>query len=468
MAVVPVGCFMMGSEDGDEKQQPVHEVCINEPFWLDVYEVTNEQFGSVSPFCEQMSDQPNLPHGCTTWFEAQAFCEQRGGSLPTEAQWEYAARGPDSLTFPWGNDFIPTNVGQLSPVGSHLDGVSWVGAYDMIGNVSEWVTTMFDVFPPENAYPYPYIDDDGRNDLTIQNVSRILRGGEYGSREEFLAAWYRGYDTPLGDLPSFGFRCMLPVSDENPIPADSTTPAVNLATQVVTNTAWTPQIREFEGVAMALVPSGCFVMGSLDSTNASPTETICFDEPYWIDVYEVTNESFGSTGCLNSNSPTQPRNCISWYDAHAHCEARAARLPTEAEWEFAARGPEGWTYPWGNAFGENKATYLDTSNQFASMVGSHPNGVSWVGALDMAGNVAEWTSTIFDTYPTTQAFSYPYVPDDGREEQDRTDVLRVVRGGSLLDIEELLAATRRYGAVPTIDNNNEIGFRCVISYTPDE
>ena len=134
MVLVPVGCFMMGSSDGKADEAPVHEVCFDAPFWIDVYEVTNAQFGTSGQF-----DGDDRPREMMNWQRALAYCQSRGARLPTEAEWEYAARGPDSLIYPWGNAFIADNVvyflnseNRTWDVGSRPQGVSWVGAYDPV------------------------------------------------------------------------------------------------------------------------------------------------------------------------------------------------------------------------------------------------------------------------------------------------------------------------------------------------
>ncbi len=148
--LVPAGCFQMGSEDGEDDEKPVHEVCFEEPFWIDKYEVTNGQFvvfnGQAAR--ESFFSGDDRPREQITWFEAQAFCESREARLSTEAEWEYAARGPDGLVYPWGNEWDQSRVigfrfrGSITgtaPVGSIPAGASWVGALDMSGNVWEWV-----------------------------------------------------------------------------------------------------------------------------------------------------------------------------------------------------------------------------------------------------------------------------------------------------------------------------------------
>ena len=206
--LVPVGCFMMGSNNGVDNEQPVHEQCVTEPFWLDKYEVTNALYGSVG--CSDWSSEADQPRNCVDWYDAQAFCEAQGGTLPSEMQWEYAARGVESWVYPWGNDYDaePERVigaddptygnTQTAPVGSRPAGASWVGVMDMSGNVWEWTHTRYD--------PYPYEEgDNGYNSGDISN--RVLRGGSFLDPASDLRSAGRYYWGPSNDYDSIGFRC---------------------------------------------------------------------------------------------------------------------------------------------------------------------------------------------------------------------------------------------------------------------
>ncbi len=210
MVLVPAGCFMMGSEDDDDDETPVHEQCFDEPFWIDRYEVTNEQYGSLG--CLNYSSEPDQPSNCVDWFEAKAHCESWGARLPTEAEWEYTARGPDNLVYPWGNDFVAGNVvymgnsSQTAEVGSRPGGMSWVGAYDMSGNVWEWVSTIYQ--------DYPYSADDGR-ESNNDTSARVVRGESFLSTVSSLRAtnrrdWYPAYGNELR-----GFRCARDYSSDS-------------------------------------------------------------------------------------------------------------------------------------------------------------------------------------------------------------------------------------------------------------
>ena len=107
-----------------------------------------------------------------------------------------------------------------------------------------------------------------------------------------------------------------------------------------------------------------------------------------------------------STEANQPINEVTWYQAAAYCKWRGVRLPTEREWEYAARGPDNLAYPWGNEFDGDRLHYSQNSGNKTASVGNYPSGRSWVGALDMAGNVWEWTSSLYK--------DYPYVSDYGR------------------------------------------------------
>lgn len=143
-----------------------------------------------------------------------------------------------------------------------------------------------------------------------------------------------------------------------------------------------------------------------------------------------------------------------WAGALAYCEWRGARLPTEAEWEVAARGDDGRLFPWGNAEPDSSRAFVSNRNGVTAPVGSLPDGASPFGLMDMSGNLAEWTSTL--------KRPYPYVADDGRENPDLPGE-RVTRGGDYrYDTNpETLSAVHRNGFSNAPERGHRhIGMRC--------
>jgi formylglycine-generating enzyme required for sulfatase activity len=221
--LVPPGVFQMGSEDGDDNEKPSHSQMLSQPYWLAKYPVTNAQWrdavsaGAVKPpegesalKWYQDSQMANCPVVGVSWFDASQFCVWLGCRLPTEREWEYAARGVDNLVYSWGKDWDETKVvwnknsgGKPNPVSSKPEGAAWVGALHLSGNVWEWTSSLYQ--------PYPYQADDGREVDTGNrtNVWCVLRGGSWGSDyPSYLLAVSRGDDSPDygGDLN--GFRCV--------------------------------------------------------------------------------------------------------------------------------------------------------------------------------------------------------------------------------------------------------------------
>jgi formylglycine-generating enzyme required for sulfatase activity len=269
-------------------------------------------------------------------------------------------------------------------------------------------------------------------------------------------------------LPRFG---IIPTSEGgNPLPAT----VIALATSRAIPPAFVVNMRDFNGVEMVEVPVGCFVMGSVVA-NAAPVHRQCFEEPFWLDRYEVSRDQYNlcvqAQGCPEiaanpwSSRDEQPINNITWYQARDFGAGRGARLPTEAEWEYAARGPEGWIYPWGDALVENNLVFARNHRTETDDIGGREAGASWVGAEDMSGNVWEWASTIFGEFvanDTIREFPYPYNADDGREDLERTDVIRVRRGGGFDNFEDGLRVAERDPRQPGVVNPNS-GVRCARS-----
>lgn len=187
---------------------------------------------------------------------------------------------------------------------------------------------------------------------------------------------------------------------------------------------------------MVTIPAGKFIFGKGDSQ-----QEITLPE-YSIDKYEVTNAQYAKVKAdykYPSNRGDFPVIEVSQVEADAHCKAAGKRLPTEQEWEKAARGTDGRAYPWGNEFDERCAVTSETANEGEPMaVGSCEKGKSPYGVMDMAGNVWEWTSS--------------YTKDDQR--------YVVLRGGSYFEDGSFAAVTSTIRSIP-VDRKGYVGFRCV-------
>ncbi|MEZ4670160.1 MAG: SUMF1/EgtB/PvdO family nonheme iron enzyme [Anaerolineae bacterium] len=246
---VPAGCFLMGSSDeqmaaaleseppawaarAKKYEQPQHEVCLTSGYWIDQTEVTNAAFQSFVddegytsqdywsekgwawlqkqdvaklPAACEGDDVPENPRVCVTWYEAEAYAAWRGGSLPSEAQWEFAARGPESRIYPWGDEWdaalanVVDSEGVVA-VGSYPDGASWVGALDMAGNAMEWVQDwLSDV----------YYRDSPKDDPTgpAKGTKKVEKGGWWGSNPYVARSAYKHFeDPPTYQDHHIGFR----------------------------------------------------------------------------------------------------------------------------------------------------------------------------------------------------------------------------------------------------------------------
>ena len=210
-----------------------------------------------------------------------------------------------------------------------------------------------------------------------------------------------------------------------------------------------------------------------------PEHKVTLSKGFWIDGNEVSNKDFAAFRAAggytnqalwsddgwtwlggrdaarlplhcNGDVPDQPRTCITWYEAEAYAAWRAGRLPTEAEWEYAARGPKSTVYPWGDTFDRERANVLNSVSP--KPVGSYPTGASWVGALDMSGNAMEWVADWLDTgYYTTSPATDPTGPATGE--------VKVEKGGWWGSNEFVARSAYRHYEDPPTYGDKHIGFR---------
>ena len=210
----------MGSPgQGFDNEHPQHTVYLD-AFWIDKTEVTAAQFrkcveaGACSApvtggLCTYGNGaKSNHPVDCIDSSEAEAFCEWAGRRLPSEAEWEKAARGTDGRIYPWGDQKpdatlanFNNNVGSTTPVGQYPAGASPYGALDMAGNAWEWVTDWYDIgyyaLSPRENPPGPETGS-----------AQVLRGGSSDAPVEFVRAAFRYWEAPDYRVNTLGFRCV--------------------------------------------------------------------------------------------------------------------------------------------------------------------------------------------------------------------------------------------------------------------
>ena len=207
MVLVPAGEFLMGSEAGDEDERPAHTVFLD-AFWIDRYEVTNAAWNRYARVTEKMpkSAPDGYPVVRVNWFDAQDYCEWAGKRLPTEAEWEKAARGTDGRTYPWGEGIARNRANyqggatRRQVVGTYPEGVSPFGLHDMAGNVREWVADWYG-----SGY---YATSPERNpEGPVSGTRRILRGGAWCEPPAGLRSTDRFRFDPIYRNFCNGFRC---------------------------------------------------------------------------------------------------------------------------------------------------------------------------------------------------------------------------------------------------------------------
>ncbi len=202
---IPAGEFQMGTEAGTARERPVHTVWVD-AFFIGRYEISNKEYETFQPRHRrsQLSTCDECPVTLVTWHEAEAFCRHRGGRLPTEAEWEKAARGPNGFAYGFGKqpDVSKANFGKgfqngTVPVDTYAP--NGYGLYQMSGNIWEWVRDWFGPYPEGNA-KNPKGPPTGEQ--------KIVRGGSWHNSDYYVHAGMRFKLDPNVPLNSLGFRCV--------------------------------------------------------------------------------------------------------------------------------------------------------------------------------------------------------------------------------------------------------------------
>jgi formylglycine-generating enzyme required for sulfatase activity len=306
----------------------------------------------------------------------------------------------------------------------------------------------------------------------------------------------RGNETqaPITESP-VSIHTQVPTKNSTPSPTQipvSPTPALGIGSKI---------ISDKDGMTLVYVPAGEFTMGSDDVPSSDDQSPSYYDnrpqhpvvlDAYWIDQTEVTNRQYAL--CVTEGACSRPANLNSpmrssyygdpqfdnypvihmeWGMAKAYCEWAGRRLPTEAEWEKAARGTDMRIYPWGNTPPKDSLLNYNSTNHDTTEVGKYPEGQSPYGAYDMAGNVWEWVHDWHDpAYYLGSPLSNPMGPDSGNPPNET----RVLRGGSWYYLDGSLRSDVRSFALEKYENTSiygrtpyglgTVGFRCAVSTAP--
>jgi formylglycine-generating enzyme required for sulfatase activity len=315
MVLVPEGTFAMGSDSGQANEQPVHQVYLD-AYYIDKYEVTNALYKECveAGICDRptnttkynSSQYAQHPVTWVYWDMAKEYCEWRGARLPTEAEWEKAARGTDERAYPWEGGLSKSfanygnNVGDTTAVGSYPQGVSPYGAYDMAGNVEEWVSDWYG----ENYYAIsPRSNPTGPE----SGDYHLLRGGSWKfdhnvsttSRNMFLRQYPENY--------YFGVRCALSAHLTMPnseFTATQLTPPSQTVTAPLTPTsqflACDQKSTKMEYVADVTIPDGTEMNPGqvfLKTWKIRNAGSCSWDEGYKL-IYQFGDEMLGKSSPL--------------------------------------------------------------------------------------------------------------------------------------------------------------------------
>jgi formylglycine-generating enzyme required for sulfatase activity len=521
---------MMGCSPGDsscwDNENPAHRVTISRGFWMGQTEVTVDAYRRyLSETGKDMPGEPevggikknpgwrygNYPMVAVRWDEAQAYCTWAGGRLPTDAEWEYAARAGTTTArygplndIAWSGDNSGPNIidaaklgreagdkytERLSALGNTFHPVAqklpnaW-GLYDTIGSVWEWVNDWYD----EKYYSRsPEVDPPG----PASGTERVERGGSWISTAPVVRLSRRDSLDHTSRWTDVGFRCAIDAA-KNAVSAAATPPPESGGRK-----AGTTGTGKKDGLKYVWIPPGTFTMGCSPSDNMCwdneiPAHQVTITKGFWIGQTEVTVDAYrrylSETGKDMPGEPevggikknpgwrygNYPMVAVRWDEAQAYCTWAGGRLPTDAEWEYAARA--GTTTPrygalndiaWsadnsgpnlidsakiGREAGDKYVERISAlGNTFHPVAQKAPN--AW-GLYDTIGSVWEWVHDWYDE----KYFSYspsvdPQGPARGSE--------RVERGGSWLSTPAVVRLSRR-DSLDGTSRWTDVGFRCAL------
>ena len=471
MVFVEGGTFMMGAtaEQGTDcldREKPVHQVTLSD-FFIGKYTITQKQWKAVMDNNPSKFEGDNFPVDNVSWHDVQEFINrlnelsEKKYRLPTEAEWEYAARGGNKsqgfkysgsnnvydVAWHRGNIYSRTHmVGAMQP--------NELSIYDMSGNVWEWC----------NDWYGDYTNTAKTNPAGPSSGSyRVLRGGSYGGRERNVRVSDRDYDAPGYRNSNFGLRLvstsqLLDIEKLNENESEK---------QILSQKQQFKESAFLEEIEMVFVEGGTFMMGATAEQgtdcrdNEKPVHQVTLSD-YYIGKYQVTQKQWEA---VMGNNPSDfkgdnlPVENVSWHDAQKFINrlneltGKKYRLPTEAEWEYVARGgneSRGYKYSGSNNISD-VAWYDDNFVEETHPVGTKQ--ANELGIFDMSGNVWEFCNDWYDKYTNT-AKTNPTGPSSGSD--------RVNRGGSWYEKAKYMRMSFRGSLKPDSCDSN-FGFRLASS-----
>jgi formylglycine-generating enzyme required for sulfatase activity len=518
MVSITGGCFQMGSpktEAEREDNEKQHKVCVDD-FQLGQTEVTQQLWLAVMGNNPSHFKGDDLPVENVSWDDAQAFLKKlnqltgKNYRLPTEAEWEYAARAGTTTPFSFGDNITPEQVnynGNL-PYNNAKKGLyrektvavkslppnDW-GLYEMHGNVWEWTCS---------DYNQNYDGSETRCS-TDSSTTRVPRGGSWYDRARNTLSANRYDFTPDHRDYSLGFRLALGQQakpDQAAASAQAQAVASRSSDRASQSGSKPAQTITVSTPATVAIKGGCFMMGSPETEaqrqNDEKQHKVCVDafqigqyevtieqyrqcvtdggckEPEWLEKGSEFNINTGSTkdhyaeAAMSLANKDNPITGVSWHDAMAYTQwlsnktGKNYRLPTEAEWEYAARAGTTTPFYTGSCINTKQANFDGTQpydncakgeyKKQTVKVGSYPAN-PW-GLYDMVGNVSEWTCS-------DDAENY-----DGSETRCSTNssTSRIIRGGSW-DNGAWLNRSASRGTLTPDNRNLDFGFRVALGQT---
>ena len=527
------GEFAMGSATTWDDERPVHAVAVPS-FEIGRTEVTVAQFASClaagactwEPGVEPtgnwgVAGREEHPVNYVDWLQAKEFCTWAGGRLPSESEWEYAARSgglPDA--YPWGADEASCDLAAIDDpeaggtgcgAGHTWPVCSWSpagdtaqGLCDMIGNVREWTEDDWhDSYDGDGDNlvdgPFDHPADGSAWAELPRSVLRVLRGGSWMQSASQATATWRGGNGTGGYAAENGFRCVRSISPIDLHCGGTACPALpgyagacNAQEHCEYGYAGDDDATWRQWDVWIFVPPGDLEMGTpeleVDRPKEQPVHDVRFTGGFFVAKYETVVEQYEACEAEGACEPPStedhdangwgtnrsadglgdhPQNGLAWYQGKNFCAwlHPDGRLPSEAEWEYAANGPAHRKYPWGdtpepdctndtamfNADGTGAGYGCGTGG--TAPVGEHGEGAAWCGALDMAGNVSEW---VLDW----DHENYEGAPEDGAAWLEPWDGYKVTRGGYFgMDADMIRSAAKSQGLPDR--RSAGIGVRCV-------